>query len=306
MVLLGKIVLSVVALLLVARSAYPAFTRHQAKAQEQSAKRNKDGIRVGMEPFALGSGDTVLVFIHGFASGPSVFRQMAPALAEHGFDCRVLRLPGFGEPMERMGGVGESDWRRAVADEVAHAGGEGKRVWLIGHSMGGTLALDYALSNPDRIEGLILLAPMIEVSSRRSCGLPPEWMQRIASGFLPEHAVLETVFPVDLNARSADHDELRDRVLLVSMYTALFQIGARIKGRGAELRLPVLLALPGSDRVVSRRATLAYFSTLSSADKELLAVPRAAHVIPLDYGWEDVTRRMESYINEAAQRGVHR
>lgn len=302
--LFGKIVLSLALLLVVARAAYPAFTRHHAMEAEVAIERNESGIRVGMEPFTLGSGDTVLLFIHGFASDPSVFRLMAPMLAEDGFECRVLRLPGFGEPMERIRKVTESDWRRTVSDEVERTTKEGKRIWLVGHSMGGTLALDYALSNPNRVEGLILLAPMIKVSARRSLGLPPQWMQRVGSAFLSKDTILETAFPVDLNARSDDLDELRDHFLPISMYDELFRIGARIKGRGEGLNLPVFLVLPGSDRVVSRRASRAYFSTIASEHKELLVAPRAAHVVPLDYGWEDVTERVKNFITTDAQRGV--
>jgi pimeloyl-ACP methyl ester carboxylesterase len=37
-------------------------------------------------------------------------------------------------------------------------------VWLVGNSMGGRLALDFALSHPDRVAGLLLLAPAVSGS----------------------------------------------------------------------------------------------------------------------------------------------
>lgn len=303
--LAGKIILALVGLAFVARTAYPAWTRMRAEQRERDVQRDANGIRAGMQPFASGEGDTALIFIHGFASGPSVFRFMTPALAESGFDCRVLRLPGFGESLERMRAISESDWRHSLEMAVERARADGKKIWLVGHSMGGTLAIDYALSHPERIEGLVLLAPLIEVSHRRSLGLPPDRLHRFARRLLSDDAILETAFPVDLNARAEGIDELRDRFLPISMYDAMFRLTASVQPRGADLDVPALMVIPGSDKVVSRRASRAYFSTLAFDRKLLLDDKRAGHVVPLDYGWENVVRAMKEFICADSQEGEH-
>lgn len=301
----GKVVLATAAVLIVAHSAYPAWTHFRAERAAQSIERNADGLTKGCEPFQIGEGDTALILIHGFASSPSLYREMAPGLADAGFECRAPHLPGFGEPLSNMLRVSESNWRDTVADSVARAKADGKKVWLVGHSLGGTLALDYALSHPDDLEGLVLLAPMIKVSARRSLGLPPEFGQRLMSRVLSDDTFLKMMFPVDLNARSREVDELRDRFLPVSMYGALFRVAADVKNRGNEITLPTLLVLPGSDRVINSEATRAYFATLASERKELLTATNSAHVIPLDFDREDVTRGIKAFINGKAQTGVH-
>ena len=128
--MVSTLVLATVTVAVAAWAGYPAWTRVRALEREASARWSHDGIREGMQPFAVGDCGPVLILVHGFASGPSVFRFMAPALAQAGYTCRVPRLPGFGERVENMLKVTEQDWRTALANEVAQARAEGHEVWL--------------------------------------------------------------------------------------------------------------------------------------------------------------------------------
>jgi pimeloyl-ACP methyl ester carboxylesterase len=105
------------------------------------------------------SGDVGVVMLHGWAASAYSFRhelELLPALGAH---CLAVDLRGFGlsdKPTARDtytldAYVADLD---AVLDEVASP-----RVVLMGHSMGGGIALTYALSRPDRVRGLVLLSP---------------------------------------------------------------------------------------------------------------------------------------------------
>lgn len=289
-----------------ASAAYPAWTRMRAAQRERLEKWDASGIREGMQPFAVGDGPVTMILVHGFASGPSVFRFLAPAIADAGFAARAIRLPGFGERVERMCAVREGDWRLALLDEVDRARATGSRVWLVGHSMGGTLVLDLAQTHPQKIEGLVLLAPLLQVSARRTLGLPPERMFRLAVRALPGDTILGTAFPVDLHARKDGVDELRDRFLPMSMYDAMFRLTADVRARPAQLDVPVLVVLPGSDKVVSRRATRRYFDVLNAPRKALVEDPRAGHVVPLDYGWQEVARVIVDFVRKQTENGIRK
>jgi pimeloyl-ACP methyl ester carboxylesterase len=91
-------------------------------AWEARAQRGPDGLRRGYEPFSIGTGATAALLIHGFGSSPSVFARLAPTLAQRGFTCRVMRLPGFGEPLSEYARVTAADWRAAVHAEVLALG----------------------------------------------------------------------------------------------------------------------------------------------------------------------------------------
>jgi pimeloyl-ACP methyl ester carboxylesterase len=112
--------------------------------------------------FETGSGPTV-VLIHGFGGAASNWTLVAPALAER---CRVLvpELPGHGGSSALPGPAETLD---PYADRIA-ALLPGPAV-LVGHSLGGVVALRLAARHPELVVGLVLAASAgIGSTSRRS------------------------------------------------------------------------------------------------------------------------------------------
>lgn len=107
-----------------------------------------------------GEGEPV-VFFHGSgpgASGYSNFKLNYPELAAAGYRCIVPDLPGYGlsdkpEDVEYI-----NDFFIATMRAFVQELGLG-RVTLLGNSLGGAIALGYALAYPDEVSRLILMAP---------------------------------------------------------------------------------------------------------------------------------------------------
>lgn len=102
-----------------------------------------------------GAGDPPLVLVHGLGSDLRVWMHNLQALAQRH---RVVAfdLLGFGRS-DKPAGVG------ALADHVACVRALvqslGGRAVLVGHSMGGQIALHTALAHPEIVVGLVLSAP---------------------------------------------------------------------------------------------------------------------------------------------------
>jgi pimeloyl-ACP methyl ester carboxylesterase len=102
-----------------------------------------------------GTGDP-LVLVHGLGTNRGVWRDAAPYLSR-GRRAIAIDLPGFGDspPAGRGFDLVEVAW--AVADSLdRQIGGDFD---LLGHSLGGAIALTLARCRPDRIRRLILSAP---------------------------------------------------------------------------------------------------------------------------------------------------
>ena len=100
-----------------------------------------------------------LVLIHGNASSSAFFFPTLYLLAER-FDVVAPDLNGFGdtEAMPVKSPSALHDWAEdidAMADALLL-----KRFALLGWSLGGGVALQYAISHPKRLSHLILLSPM--------------------------------------------------------------------------------------------------------------------------------------------------
>jgi pyruvate dehydrogenase E2 component (dihydrolipoyllysine-residue acetyltransferase) len=101
------------------------------------------------------AGDPV-VLLHGFGGDLNNWLFNTDKLAERR-RVYALDLPGHGESSKHVG-AGDleafAEARGGFLDAVGAA-----RAHLVGHSMGGAVALAYALAHPDRVASLTLVAP---------------------------------------------------------------------------------------------------------------------------------------------------
>lgn len=103
-----------------------------------------------------GSGSKTIVLLHGFGGCHDVWREVISSLSP---PARTLAydLPGhglsFGFP---DAGPAKVAARAVLADLSAR---KLKRIHLVGHSMGGAVAMLMALAEPDKVASLTLLAP---------------------------------------------------------------------------------------------------------------------------------------------------
>ncbi|BCF88274.1 alpha/beta fold hydrolase [Paraburkholderia largidicola] len=107
-----------------------------------------------------GAGDSTIVMIHGFASSLHTWNDVASAMAR---DHRVIRLdlPPFGVtgPLRGAGGTIETmnlPTYRRFFDTFMQALGIA-RATLVGNSLGGLLAWDYAVRHRDAVDRLVLI-----------------------------------------------------------------------------------------------------------------------------------------------------
>jgi pimeloyl-ACP methyl ester carboxylesterase len=110
-----------------------------------------DGVRLHYQEKGTG---TPLVLLHGFTSSTYSWKEVFDPLAKT-FHVIAVDLKGFG-----FSGKPDGDYtRRAQALLVAHLLDHLQldKVWLCGNSMGGEVALNFALQNPQRVAGLVLI-----------------------------------------------------------------------------------------------------------------------------------------------------
>ena len=103
-----------------------------------------------------GGTDTTLVLIHGFGDHLLGWRSVFDGMAER-YSVVAFDLPGFGvsqKPDTVYTLDGMTRWVGSFLDRYTSG-----TVVLVGHSMGGELAASVALSFPDRVGALVLIAP---------------------------------------------------------------------------------------------------------------------------------------------------
>jgi pimeloyl-ACP methyl ester carboxylesterase len=115
-----------------------------------------DGARISL--FEAGRrGGPALLLLHGLGGcWQNWYANIAP-LAAAGHHLIVPDLPGFGRSDPAPGSVSISayaDTIAALCDRLEHG-----RVVVVGNSMGGFIAAELALRDPERVAGLVLVSP---------------------------------------------------------------------------------------------------------------------------------------------------
>jgi pimeloyl-ACP methyl ester carboxylesterase len=117
---------------------------------ESGTVRSADGVPIAYE--ARGKGPTSLVFVPGWSCDRNAWRHQMDSLQGE-YRVIALDLAGSG-----ASGKGRTDWSIAnFANDVVAVvrATDAKNVVLIGHSLGGPVALEAGLLLPDRVKGVI-------------------------------------------------------------------------------------------------------------------------------------------------------
>ena len=224
-----------------------------------------------------------IVLTHGYAEHSGRYDAVGRFLAARGFAVHALDHHGHGKSAGARAVI--ERFAQADADidtlvDKARADSGLATVKLIGHSMGGSLALNYALNHQAKLSGLVLSGPAIGGKMARVT----RWLLAVISTFAPQRGTIA----LDANAVSRDPAVVADYIAdpLVfrgkvpartahEMFKAIHSYPARI---GA-LAVPCLLMHGEADALVSAKLAAPLFEGIASADKTVQIWPGLFHEI---------------------------
>jgi pyruvate dehydrogenase E2 component (dihydrolipoamide acetyltransferase) len=146
----------------------------EAEADTEAAKpRELEAAGLRLRYLALGESDSVpTLLLHGFGADLNTWMFTQPALAD-GRRVVALDLPGHGGSAKQLDRA-DADSLAAIVDHALNALGI-ERLHLVGHSMGGGIAISFALREPERVATLTLIS---------SASLGPEINAAFIDGFV--------------------------------------------------------------------------------------------------------------------------
>ncbi|MDO9399623.1 MAG: alpha/beta fold hydrolase [bacterium] len=273
---------------------YSRIVKYRLKKWEKNIKRDSDDIREGCKEFSVGNGDIGLLLIHGFGDSPAVYRNFALALSETNFTCKIMRLPGFALPMTAYSKTNSKQWVEKLEQEIYQLKQKHKCVWIIAHSLGGATTIKYLLNNSQKVDGVILIAPLLKVSSRQSFFIPARILYQIANYCLFFTKIFENYLPLDLYDPTIKHQF--DRFIPKIIYKELFNLLDNVKGKAKKINIPFLMILSKNDLIVDGKEAEHFYNQVSSPYKNILILKNSGHMIPLDYEWKNVVSTISTFI----------
>lgn len=253
------------------------------------------------------------VLIHGLGASHSVWRHAAPLLAT---DRRVLTVdvPGFGSAPAIAEGFDLEAVGAALWSELP----KGVPLTLVGHSMGGAIALVMASLEPSRTKRLVLCATAgLRPLPRRAApaigwaGDAGTRLRHRAAGLARTAAGRRLLLGASISGTSRfDQDEVAAIVATSGSATrtgaALAAVvSADLRPRLAELPSSVALICGADDRVIPPAPTIATVRELRP-DAAIARVPGTGHIPMLErpHAFAAVVRQVVREADQAAE--VHR
>ncbi|MEP7325132.1 MAG: lysophospholipase [Gemmatimonadota bacterium] len=246
---------------------------------------------------------STIAIAHGFGEYSGLYSEVGQVLADHGswVTCRDLR--GHGLSPGRQGHIQAwSDYRDDVAEMVERLrrGAPGLPTFLLGNSMGGLIAADYAIHYPEQLHGAILLAPAVG-----EIGVPAFLMKlsRIFSGIWPTFSLKSGIQRSRLTRDPAAIARLDADPLVHSRGTArlgseMLDAIARVKQEAPALKVPVLLLQGEADQITSPDSSREFFASVGADDKTLKIYPGAYHNLVIDLVKDEVMTDIDRWITE--------
>jgi pimeloyl-ACP methyl ester carboxylesterase len=105
--------------------------------------------------FRTGGSGPALLLVHGMASSSFTWRHVMPALADH-FTVVAPDLPGHGASAKPRGDYSLGNLADSLRDLLIVLGHD--RATLIGRSLGGGVAMQFAYQFPEHCERLVLVS----------------------------------------------------------------------------------------------------------------------------------------------------
>ena len=204
----------------------------------------------------------VVVLSHGYAEHSGRYAHVATRLTGAGFAVFAPDHRGHGQSAGERGDI--VSWESVVSDldavrDVVALEHPELPVFLVGHSLGGAIAVAYALEHQDRLTGLALSAPALEVA--------PELLALAELPEIPALPLADGVSsdPTVVAAYKADplvYHGAPPRNLLLMMADA----AQTLVGRLPELALPVQVMHGSADALIPLGALRSVVSGVSSSD----------------------------------------
>ena len=195
---------------------------------------------------------------------PKGITIFAPDFRGHGkSDGKRGHVLSFGDYLEDL----DSMFKVAVKEKKP-----GMKCFLLGHSMGGLIAINYAISRQETIDGLIISSPSLGVAVKVPA--VKAVLGKAMSSLWPGLSLNN-----ELDASKISHDEkvvaayrndplVHDRVT-ARWFTEFLSAMENANNQVSKIKVPFLMQIAGDDHLVNAAASKAFFEKLPSKDKTL-------------------------------------
>ncbi|MBA3555177.1 MAG: alpha/beta hydrolase [Gemmatimonadales bacterium] len=242
----------------------------------------------------------MVINLHGLGDHSGLYPTLVDHFVARGFSVHGPDLRGNGRSPGQRAYIARWDMFREDLRcllQLVRAEEPNVPLFLLGNSLGGLIALEYAIHHPEGLSGVIAASPPL---GRLGIPAPLLFLGRVMSKVLPRFALRTGM---DLGGLARDPvvtqtvlaDPLFHRWGTARLSTEVAAAIARVHAAAPHFPLPVLVLHGGADRMVLPDGSREFIAAVGHPDRQLLEYPEAYHVLFADLGREQVLTDVERW-----------
>lgn len=250
-----------------------------------------------------GEARAVLAVVSGFGEHSGRYANVVDWFVPRGYAIYAFDLRGHGRSPGQRGYVDRwEEYREDLRRFLAFIRREepGLPVFLIGHSLGGLIVLEYALHHPEHLVGVIASGPVLA-----QVGLSPFLITlgKVLSKILPRFSLHTNLDASTLSRDQAVVDAYVNDPLVHDLGTPRLSVEMTkaiewTHAHAADMIIPCLIVHGEEDRLSPPEGSLAFYNNLTLDDKEHHVYPGMYHEVFNDLGKEQVLADVEAWIEQ--------
>lgn len=245
-----------------------------------------------------------LLLIHGYAEHSGRYIQLLEFLAANCFECWALDLPGHGRSACHLGDLASFQNTLNILHSLLdfmNRENRRKKYFILGHSLGGCLALCLSAQKKGHLAGTIAIAPMILVPDYIS-----PFLKKIAGilAYLVPQLALQPFAQENISRDEAVRDELfldpycyHGKIKARTGYQMLLGI-EKARQLLPEIKSPILLLHGAEDKIMPVVGSQYILDTVIAKDKQLHVIPDLYHEILNEKEKETVLKLILDWLKE--------
>ena len=249
------------------------------------------------KPFRHPGNQTGILLVHGFGGAPTELQPLADRLAEKGYTVSTPLLPGHGTTPRDFAATSNEQLLAAVHSELECLRPRCNRIYVVGFSMGGLLALD--LNREEKIDGLVLMSTPIQPWNDFA-GF--DLLKAAAEGGTRIHLFVPTLgIPSLVTAARRGLGEVPGIEPNYAAYPAasclrVLELIEEVKPELSSITTPTLIFHSRDDHVSAPSSAQYLFDHIGSHEKQLVYLQHSGHVIALGNERERIEEMVEDFV----------
>lgn len=232
--------------------------------------------------------------IHGWSGTPQEVLPVVNVARELGLAALAPLLPGHGTHADDLAKTTFTDWSNAGRDALHRMATPDEPCVLAGLSLGSVVAMHLAITEPERVLSLILLANATFLTSP----FPTLALAAVDRLHLPDFSIPKS--ESDIADPEARRTNLTYSAQPVHSAIEVLRAGERVRRGLHHIRCPVFIAHGALDRVCPAANAEWVARRVGSEDRTVLLLPRSRHIITRDYDRDVLRERLRRFIARVA------